>query len=96
MSQPPETASVVSVTDLAMLLLSEFGQRHVALGIVALGAANGAVSDWSMKAVHTLMNSISRSQPAPVGRLRAAGRDVAASASSGPLVCGSGLRVFTR
>ena len=59
MSQPPETASVVSITDLAMLLLSEFGQP----GVVALGAANGAVSDWSMKAVHTLMNSISRSQP---------------------------------
>jgi DNA-binding transcriptional MocR family regulator len=59
MSRPPETASAVTVSDLGLLLLSEFGQP----GIVALGAANGAVSDWSMKAVHSMMNSISRSQP---------------------------------
>ncbi len=59
MSQPPETASAVTVGDLGLLLVSEFSQP----GIVALGAANGAVSDWSMKTVHTLMNSISRSQP---------------------------------
>jgi len=59
MSRPPETASAVTVGDLRLLLLSEFGQP----GVVALGAANGAVSDWSMKAVHALMNSISRSQP---------------------------------
>jgi DNA-binding transcriptional MocR family regulator len=59
MSSPPETASDVTVGDLGLLLVSEFGQP----GIVALGAANGAVSDWSMKAVHALMISISRSQP---------------------------------
>lgn len=59
MSRPPETASAVTVGDLGLLLVSEFGQP----GIVALGAANGAVSDWSMKKVHSLMNSISRSQP---------------------------------
>jgi DNA-binding transcriptional MocR family regulator len=59
MSNPPETASAVTVGDLGLLLVSEFGQP----GVVALGAANGAVSDWSMKAVHGLMNSISRSQP---------------------------------
>jgi DNA-binding transcriptional MocR family regulator len=59
MSQPPETASAVTVGDLGMSLLTEFGQP----GIVAMGAANGAVSDWSMKAVNSLMNSISRSQP---------------------------------
>jgi DNA-binding transcriptional MocR family regulator len=59
MSRPPETASVVTVGDLRLLLLTEFGQP----GIIALGASNGAVSDWSMKAVHSLMNSISRSQP---------------------------------
>ncbi len=59
MSRPPETASAVTVGDLRLLLLTEFGQP----GIIALGAANGAVSDWSMKAVHSLMNSISRSQP---------------------------------
>jgi DNA-binding transcriptional MocR family regulator len=59
MSRPPKTASAVTVADLGLLLLSEFGEP----GIVALGAANGAVSDWSMKAVHALMNSISRSQP---------------------------------
>ena len=59
MSTPPETASAVTVGDLGLLLVSEFGQP----GVVALGAANGAVSDWSMKAVHALMNSISRSQP---------------------------------
>lgn len=59
MSRPPETASAVTVGDLGLSLLTEFGQP----GIIPLGAANGAVSDWSMKAVHTLMNSISRSQP---------------------------------
>ena len=59
MSRPPETASVVTVGDLRLLLLTEFGQP----GIIGLGASNGAVSDWSMKAVHSLMNSISRSQP---------------------------------
>src|SRR5271170_7883357 len=59
MSTPPETASAVTVGDLGLLLVSEFGQP----GVVALGAANGAVSDWSMKAVHSLMSSISRSQP---------------------------------
>ncbi|HEX8914367.1 MAG TPA: PLP-dependent aminotransferase family protein, partial [Humisphaera sp.] len=31
--------------------------------IIGLGASNGAVSDWSAKTVHALMNSISRSQP---------------------------------
>ena len=59
MSRPPATPSAVTVGDLGMLLLTEFGQP----GIVALGAANGAVSDWSVKTVHSLMNSISRSQP---------------------------------
>jgi DNA-binding transcriptional MocR family regulator len=59
MSHPPETASVVTVADLRLLLLTEFGQP----GVIALGASNGAVSDWSTKAVHALMNSISRSQP---------------------------------
>src|SRR5271155_580722 len=59
MSTPPDTASAVTVGDLGLLLVSEFGQP----GVVALGASNGAVSDWSMKAVHALMNSISRSQP---------------------------------
>ncbi len=59
MSSPPETASAVTVGDLRLLLLSEFAQP----GTIALGAANGAVSDWSTKAVHSLMNSISRSQP---------------------------------
>lgn len=59
MSTPPDTASAVTVGDLGLLLVSEFGQP----GVVALGAANGAVSDWSMKAVHAMMNSISRSQP---------------------------------
>jgi DNA-binding transcriptional MocR family regulator len=59
MSRPPETASDVTVGDLRLLLLTEFGQP----GIIAMGASNGAVSDWSMKAVHALMNSISRSQP---------------------------------
>jgi DNA-binding transcriptional MocR family regulator len=59
MSRPPETASVVTVADLRLLLLTEFGQP----GVIALGASNGAVSDWSTKAVHSLMNSISRSQP---------------------------------
>lgn len=59
MSRPPETASAVTVADLRLLLLTEFGQP----GIIALGASNGAVSDWSTKAVHSLMNSISRSQP---------------------------------
>jgi DNA-binding transcriptional MocR family regulator len=59
MSRPPETASVVTVADLQQLLLSEFAQP----GIIALGASSGAVSDWSTKAVHSLMNSISRSQP---------------------------------
>ncbi len=59
MSRPPETASAVTVGDLRLLLLTEFGQP----GIIAMGASNGAVSDWSTKAVHSLMNSISRSQP---------------------------------
>jgi DNA-binding transcriptional MocR family regulator len=59
MSRPPETASVVTVADLRLLLLTEFGHP----GIIPLGASNGAVSDWSTKAVHSLMNSISRSQP---------------------------------
>jgi DNA-binding transcriptional MocR family regulator len=59
MSRPPETASAVTVADLRLLLLTEFGQP----GVIALGASNGAVSDWSTKAVHSLMNSISRSQP---------------------------------
>jgi DNA-binding transcriptional MocR family regulator len=59
MSRPPETASAVTVADLRLLLLTEFGEP----GIIALGASNGAVSDWSTKAVHSLMNSISRSQP---------------------------------
>jgi DNA-binding transcriptional MocR family regulator len=59
MSRPPETASVVTVGDLRLLLQTEFGQP----GIIGLGASNGAVSDWSTKAVHSLMNSISRSQP---------------------------------
>jgi DNA-binding transcriptional MocR family regulator len=59
MSRPPETASAVTVADLRLLLLTEFGHP----GTIALGASNGAVSDWSMKAVHSLMNSISRSQP---------------------------------
>ena len=59
MSQPPETASAVTVGDLGLLLLTEFGHP----GIIPLGASNGAVSDWSTKAVHGLMNSISRSQP---------------------------------
>jgi DNA-binding transcriptional MocR family regulator len=59
MSRPPETASVVTVGDLRLLLLTEFGQP----GIIAMGASNGAVSDWCMKAVHALMNSISRAQP---------------------------------
>ncbi len=58
-SNPPETASAVTVGDLGLLLVSEFGKP----GVVALGASNGAVSDWSMKKVHALMNSISRSQP---------------------------------
>jgi len=59
MSRPPETASAVTVADLRLLLLTEFGEPR----IIALGASNGAVSDWSTKAVHSLMNSISRSQP---------------------------------
>ena len=59
MSRPPETASAVTVGDLRLLLLTEFAQP----GTIALGAANGAVSDWSTKAVHSMMNSISRSQP---------------------------------
>jgi DNA-binding transcriptional MocR family regulator len=59
MSQPPETASVVTVGDLRLLLLTEFGEP----GIIPMGASSGAVSDWSTKAVHSLMNSISRSQP---------------------------------
>jgi DNA-binding transcriptional MocR family regulator len=59
MSRPPETASAVTVGDLRLLLLTEFGQP----GIIPMGASNGAVSDWSMKAVNSLMNSISRSQP---------------------------------
>jgi DNA-binding transcriptional MocR family regulator len=59
MSTPPETANAVTVGDLRLLLVSEFGEP----GVVALGASNGAVSDWSTKAVHALMNSISRSQP---------------------------------
>jgi DNA-binding transcriptional MocR family regulator len=59
MSRPPETASAVTVGDMRLLLLTEFAQP----GTIALGASNGAVSDWSTKAVHSLMNSISRSQP---------------------------------
>jgi len=59
MSRPPETASAVTVGDLRLLLLTEFGQP----GIIPMGASNGAVSDWSMKKVHSMMNSISRSQP---------------------------------
>jgi DNA-binding transcriptional MocR family regulator len=59
MSRPPETASNITVADLGMLLLSEFAQPN----IIALGASSGAVSDWSTKSVHSLMNSISRSQP---------------------------------
>jgi len=59
MSRPPETASAVTVGDLRLLLLTEFGQP----GTIGLGASNGAVSDWSTKSVHALMNSISRSQP---------------------------------
>jgi DNA-binding transcriptional MocR family regulator len=59
MTNPPENASNVTVGDLGLLLVSEFGQP----GVVALGASNGAVSDWSIKAVYALMNSISRSQP---------------------------------
>jgi DNA-binding transcriptional MocR family regulator len=59
MSRPPETASAVTVGDLRLLLLTEFGQP----GIIAMGASAGAVSDWSMKAVNSLMNSISRSRP---------------------------------
>jgi DNA-binding transcriptional MocR family regulator len=59
MSRPPEIASAVTVADLGLLLLTEFGQP----GVIALGASSGAVSDWSTKAVHSLMNSISRSQP---------------------------------
>src|SRR5271155_4270924 len=58
-SRPPETASAVTVADLGLLLLTEFSQP----GIIGLGASNGAVSDWSVKAVHSLMNSIGRSQP---------------------------------
>ncbi len=54
-----DRARCYALGDLGLLLVSEFSQP----GIVALGAANGAVSDWSMKTVHTLMNSISRSQP---------------------------------
>ena len=59
MSRPPETASAVTVGDLRLLLLTEFGQP----GVIGLGASNGAVSDWSMKTVHAMMNSLSRSQP---------------------------------
>ncbi len=59
MSSPPETASAVTVGDLRLLLLTEFGQP----GTIGLGASNGAVSDWSTKTVHAFMNSISRSQP---------------------------------
>jgi DNA-binding transcriptional MocR family regulator len=59
MSRPPETASAVTVGDLRLLLLTEFGTP----GIIPMGASNGAVSDWSMKKVHSMMNSISRSQP---------------------------------
>jgi DNA-binding transcriptional MocR family regulator len=59
MSRPPDTASAITVADLRLLLLTEFGQP----GTIPLGASNGAVSDWTTKAVHSLMNSISRSQP---------------------------------
>jgi len=59
MSRPPETPSAVTVGDLRLLLVTEFNQP----GIIAMGASNGAVSDWSMKKVHSMMNSISRSQP---------------------------------
>src|SRR5689334_11383048 len=50
MSQPPETASDVTVGDLRLLLVTEFGQP----GIIGLGASSGAVSDWSAKSVHAL------------------------------------------
>jgi len=59
MSTPPEMATEVTLGDLRLLLLTEFGQP----GVIGLGASNGAVSDWSMKTVHSIMNSISRSQP---------------------------------
>lgn len=59
MSRPPETPAAVTMGELGLSLFTEFFQP----GIIALGAANGAVSDWSMKAVNSLMNSISRSQP---------------------------------
>lgn len=59
MSRPPEKAMPVTIGELGMQLLTEFGQP----GIVPLGAAMGAVSDWPMKTVHALMNSIGRSQP---------------------------------
>ncbi|MFT3786621.1 MAG: PLP-dependent aminotransferase family protein [Tepidisphaeraceae bacterium] len=59
MSQPSEAVTDVTVGDLRLLLLTEFGQP----GIIGLGASNGAVSNWSIKSVHALMNSISRSQP---------------------------------
>src|ERR1700678_4285213 len=39
MSRPPETASAVTVGDLRLLLVTEFGQP----GIIAMGASNGAV-----------------------------------------------------
>jgi DNA-binding transcriptional MocR family regulator len=58
-SSPPEQPSLVTVGDLAMQLLTEFNHP----GVVPLGAAMGAVSDWPMKRVHALMNSIGRSQP---------------------------------
>jgi DNA-binding transcriptional MocR family regulator len=59
MSRPPETVSDVTVGDLRLLLLTEFGQP----GTIGLGASSGAVSDWSIKTVHALMSSISRTQP---------------------------------
>lgn len=59
MTRPPETASDVTVGDLRLLLVTEFGHP----GTIGLGASNGAVSDWSIKTVHTLMASISRTQP---------------------------------
>ncbi len=59
MSRPPVTATAITVADLRLLLLTEFGQP----GVIPLGASNGAVSEGSTKAVHALMNSISRSQP---------------------------------
>lgn len=59
MSRPDESPAAVTVGELGMRLLSEFGQP----GVVPLGAAMGAVSEWPMRRVQALMNSIGRSQP---------------------------------